>query len=122
MSDQAGELVSDAVRQTGQWGRADVGTEQLLWAATRQSGTRALLARAGADPDELAGRIGRQSTAGEPRQGPVRLTPAAKRALLDAHQVSRGLGSSCTSARSTCCRRWRPTRSPAPAASRARRG
>ncbi|KOX23941.1 ATPase AAA [Saccharothrix sp. NRRL B-16348] len=94
MSDQARDLVSDAVRQTGEWGRADVDTEQLLWAATRQTITRALLERAGADPDELAGRIERQSEVGEPRPGQVRLTPAAKRALLDAHQVSRGLGSS----------------------------
>ncbi|WP_447002517.1 ATP-dependent Clp protease ATP-binding subunit [Saccharothrix isguenensis] len=94
MSDQARELVSDAVRQTGQWGRTDVDTEQLLWAATRHAITRALLERAEADPDDLAGRIEQQSKVGEPRQGQVRLTPAAKRALLDAHQISRGLGSS----------------------------
>jgi ATP-dependent Clp protease ATP-binding subunit ClpC len=94
MSDQARDLVSDAVRQTGQWGRTDVDTEQLLWAATRQTITRALLERAGAHPDELAGRIEQQSKVGEPREGQVRLTPAAKRALLDSHQVSRGLGSS----------------------------
>jgi ATP-dependent Clp protease ATP-binding subunit ClpC len=94
MSDQARELVSDAARQTREWGRADVDTEQLLWAATRHAITRALLERAEADPDELAGRIERQSKVGGPRQGQVRLTPAVKRALLDAHQISRGLGSS----------------------------
>ncbi|UVS79829.1 ATP-dependent Clp protease ATP-binding subunit [Actinokineospora sp. UTMC 2448] len=94
MSDQARDLVSDAVNQTAGWGRTDLDTEQLLWAATRQQATRVLIERAGADPDELASRIEERSQVGEPRQGPVRLTPAAKRALLDAHQISRGLGSS----------------------------
>ncbi|RKT54645.1 ATP-dependent Clp protease ATP-binding subunit [Saccharothrix australiensis] len=94
MSDQARELVSEAVSQTAAWGRTDVDTEQLLWAATRQPATRALVERAGADPDALARRIEQRSNGGEPRQGPVRLTPAAKRTLLDAHQISRGLGAS----------------------------
>ncbi|MGW5053609.1 ATP-dependent Clp protease ATP-binding subunit [Actinokineospora sp. NPDC004072] len=94
MSEQARELVSEAAAQTAGWGRVDLDTEQLLWAATQQPTTRALLERAGADPDELAGRIEERSRVGEGRQGPVRLTPAAKRALLDAHQLSRGLGAS----------------------------
>ncbi|MEU6645603.1 ATP-dependent Clp protease ATP-binding subunit [Saccharomonospora sp. NPDC046836] len=94
MSDQARDLVSDAANQTAAWGRTDLDTEQLLWAATRQPATRALIGRAGADPDALAGQIEQQSKVAEPRPGPVRLTPAAKRTLLDAHQISRGLGSS----------------------------
>ncbi|MFD7660258.1 Clp protease N-terminal domain-containing protein, partial [Actinosynnema sp. NPDC059797] len=94
LSEQARDLLADAVNQTAEWGRTDLDTEQLLWAATRQPTSRALVERAGADPDALAGQVERQSATGGPRRGPVRLTPAAKRVILDAHQISRGLGSS----------------------------
>ncbi|NUT47822.1 MAG: ATP-dependent Clp protease ATP-binding subunit [Saccharothrix sp.] len=94
MSDQARDLVAEAVEQTARWGRVDLDTEQLLWSATRQPATRALIERAGADPEALARGIEERSKAGEPHPGQVRLTPAAKRVLLDAHRISRGLGSS----------------------------
>ncbi|SFQ48599.1 ATP-dependent Clp protease ATP-binding subunit ClpC [Amycolatopsis arida] len=94
MSDQARAVVAEAAAQTAQWGRTDLDTEQLLWAVLRLPATRALVEGTGADPDALARRIEEASRAGQPHPGPVRLTPAAKRSLLDAHRISRGLGSS----------------------------
>jgi ATP-dependent Clp protease ATP-binding subunit ClpC len=94
MSDQARELLETAVRQAMEWGGVDLDAEHLLWAAARTEPTRQLLSRAGADPDALAEEAARRVPRGEPRDRPPVLTPAAKRALLDAHQISRALGSS----------------------------
>ncbi|GAB3443789.1 ATP-dependent Clp protease ATP-binding subunit [Actinophytocola sediminis] len=94
LSEQARGVLAEAATQTARWGRSNLDTEQLLWAALRHPGIRELVAGTGADPDELTGRIDEQSRVGEPREGAVRLTPAAKRSLLDAHQISRGLGAS----------------------------
>ncbi|MCT2582901.1 ATP-dependent Clp protease ATP-binding subunit [Actinophytocola gossypii] len=94
LSEQARDAVAAAANETARWGRADLDTEQLLWGTLQFPGIRSLVAAAGGDPDELARRIEEQSRVGEPREGPVRLTPAVKRSLLDAHQISRGLGSS----------------------------
>ena len=43
LTDQARELVRDAAAQAAQWGDPDLGTEHLLWAATRQEPVRRLL-------------------------------------------------------------------------------
>ncbi|SHF10394.1 ATP-dependent Clp protease ATP-binding subunit [Streptoalloteichus hindustanus] len=94
MSDQARELVSAAVRQAVEWGGSDLDTEHLLWAATQLDPTRQMLARAGADPDVLARDIDKKVSRGERREEPPVLTPAAKRALLDSHQISLALGHS----------------------------
>ncbi|MFI7677538.1 ATP-dependent Clp protease ATP-binding subunit [Actinophytocola sp. NPDC049390] len=94
LSDQAREVLAMAAGQTARWGRTDLDTEQLLWAALQHPALRASVEGAGAHPDDLAARIERDSQAGEPRDGPVRLAPAAKRSLLDAHRISRGLGAS----------------------------
>ncbi len=94
MSEPARELVRDAAAQAAQWGSVDLDTDHLLWAATRQQGTRQWIARAGADPDKIKSEIETHGRRGEPRDVPPELTPSAKRALLDSHQVSRALGSS----------------------------
>ncbi|TDC70938.1 ATP-dependent Clp protease ATP-binding subunit [Actinomadura sp. GC306] len=94
MSEPARELVRDAATQAAQWGSVDLDTDHLLWAATRQQGTRHWLERAGADPDKIRREIEEHVRRGEPRDVPPELTPSAKRALLDSHQVSRALGSS----------------------------
>ncbi|ACU96188.1 ATP-dependent Clp protease ATP-binding subunit [Saccharomonospora viridis] len=95
MSEQALALVSAAVRQVAEWGNRELDSTHLLWAATRVPGSRELIQRAGADPDALAERMEREATERrqEVRGTPV-LTPGAKRTLLDAHQISRGLRSS----------------------------
>ncbi|MEW2357151.1 ATP-dependent Clp protease ATP-binding subunit [Spirillospora sp. NPDC029432] len=94
MSEPARDLVRDAAAQAAQWGSVDLDADHLLWAATRQQGTRQWLRRAGADPDAIQEEIEGEAQRGEPRDVPPELTPAAKRALLDSHQVSRALGSS----------------------------
>ncbi|MGH3240511.1 MAG: ATP-dependent Clp protease ATP-binding subunit [Spirillospora sp.] len=94
MSEPARELVRDAAAQAAQWGSVDLDTDHLLWAATRQQGTRQWMARAGADPDKIKDEIEDHARRGDPRDVPPELTPSAKRALLDSHQVSRALGSS----------------------------
>jgi ATP-dependent Clp protease ATP-binding subunit ClpC len=95
MSGPARELLVAAVRQAAQWGSPDVDTEHLLWAAADAEPARQLLARAGGDPAALRRTIEQQAPKGPPREGePPSLTPAAKRALLDAHQIARAFGSS----------------------------
>ena len=93
MSGPARELLAAAASQAAQWGDADLDTEHLLWAASTSEPTRTLLARAGADPDALARAIASQQEQRGSRTGPPQLTPGAKRALLDAHQISRAMGS-----------------------------
>jgi ATP-dependent Clp protease ATP-binding subunit ClpC len=94
LSDQSRELLQMAARQASEWGSSDLDVEHLLWALAGHEPTRALLERAGADPDRLRSQLEAQLAGhGEPTGRPVTLTPAAKRALLDAHQVSRATGS-----------------------------
>jgi ATP-dependent Clp protease ATP-binding subunit ClpC len=111
MSQPARELLGAAAAKATERGGTDLGTEHLLWAAAMLEPTRQLLARAGADPDAIAHAIEdhERQSGGEPggagpaaRPGgeggqaagePPQLTPGAKRALLDAHQISRSLGS-----------------------------
>jgi ATP-dependent Clp protease ATP-binding subunit ClpC len=94
MTEQARELVRDAATQAAQWGDPDLDTDHLLWAATRQESTRRLLAATGADPSAIASDIESRAQRGEPLEEPPSLTPSAKRALLDARQISRAMGSS----------------------------
>ncbi|MDQ7904958.1 ATP-dependent Clp protease ATP-binding subunit [Phytohabitans sp. ZYX-F-186] len=94
MSHDARELIQSAAQIANEWGSPDLDTEHLLWAICQREPLRQLLARAGADPGALATEIERRAQRGDPRQEPPALTPAAKRALLQAHQISRTLGAS----------------------------
>ncbi|SEQ09690.1 ATP-dependent Clp protease ATP-binding subunit ClpC [Streptomyces sp. yr375] len=98
LSAPARELVRGAAQYAAEHGSRDLDTEHLLRAALTAEPTRTLLSRAGADPDSLATQI-------DERSGPVQhppgevppptslsLTPAAKRALLDAHELARSRG------------------------------
>ncbi len=73
-------------------GSEQVDTRHLLAAAVEHDSTRRLLIEAGAEPDRIKARldVGAQ---GRPRTEPTTLTPAAKRALLDAYRISRAEGS-----------------------------
>jgi ATP-dependent Clp protease ATP-binding subunit ClpC len=94
MTEQARELVRGAAAKAAQWGEEDLDTDHLLWAATQQEGTRRLISATGADPDRIARDIEAHAQHREPRQELPSLTPSAKRALLDARQIARALGSS----------------------------
>ncbi|MFI9770564.1 ATP-dependent Clp protease ATP-binding subunit [Streptomyces sp. NPDC052415] len=98
LSQPARELVRGAAQYAAEHGSRDLDTQHLLRAALSAEPTRTLLSRAGADPDSLATEI-------DERSGPVQhppgevppptslsLTPAAKRALLDAHDLARARG------------------------------
>lgn len=93
LSERARELVAEARDIAAVEGSEELDARHLLAAATEQESTRRLLAEAGADPDRIRERL----TAGEgsgPKTEPTTLTPAAKRALLDAYQISRAEDSS----------------------------
>src|SRR6201987_2823654 len=94
MTEQARELVREAAAQAAQWGAADLGPDPRLWAPTRREPLRRLLVAAGADPDAIAHDIESRAQRGQPTEGTPSLTPSAKRALLDARQISRAFGSS----------------------------
>ncbi|MFI0816666.1 ATP-dependent Clp protease ATP-binding subunit [Streptomyces sp. NPDC021098] len=93
MSETARHLVSSAASYAAEHGSTDLDTEHLLRAALTAEPTRTMVSRAGADPDRLAADIDRQAGDGPPR-GSVAVTPAVKRALLDAHEIARARGSS----------------------------
>ncbi len=93
MSQPARDLLTMAAAQAAERGGVDLDTNHLLWSAAKLEPTRQLLGRAGADPDDIVRAIEEQWP-GEPRaERPPQLTPGAKRTLLDAHQISRALGS-----------------------------
>ncbi|WP_250549307.1 ATP-dependent Clp protease ATP-binding subunit [Pseudonocardia sp. H11422] len=95
MSPGARELMATAAQQAMERGDNDLDAQHLLLATTRLEPTRQWLARAGADPDAIARVLDERLPREDAPSGraPV-LTPAAKRALLDGHQISRSLGSS----------------------------
>jgi len=97
MSGPARELIGAAAAHAAENSIVDLDTEQLLWAAATLEPTRHFLQRAGASPDALTQAVQederQQMTAAGATGRPPQLTPGAKRALLDAHQISRSLGS-----------------------------
>ncbi len=92
LTEQSRVLVAGAAQRAVEGGSRDLDAVHLLWATTHDDTTRQLLARAGTDPDILARELESQLGDGPAHQEPPTLTPAAKRALLDAHQISRALG------------------------------
>ncbi|MFF3328229.1 ATP-dependent Clp protease ATP-binding subunit [Streptomyces sp. NPDC002888] len=98
LSQPARELVRGAAQYAAEHGSRDLDTEHLLRAALAAEPTRSLLSRAGADPDSLATEIDERSGPAQHPPGEVppptslSLTPAAKRALLDAHDLARSRG------------------------------
>jgi ATP-dependent Clp protease ATP-binding subunit ClpC len=93
MSGPARELIGASAAKAAERG-GELDTEDLLWAAATVQPTRELLARSGADPGAIARAAEEPHGAADAgRGGAPPLTPGAKRALLDAHQISRSLGS-----------------------------
>ncbi|WP_017604370.1 ATP-dependent Clp protease ATP-binding subunit [Nocardiopsis alkaliphila] len=94
MSPEARQVADAAVQRALEGGGADVDSIHLLWALLRYSPTRALLERTGAEAKPVEEVID-QAVAQAPRsvRGSVRLTPSAKRALLDALHIARATSS-----------------------------
>jgi ATP-dependent Clp protease ATP-binding subunit ClpC len=93
LSEHARELVNTAARRAAEAGSADLDTDHLLWAMTEDGATQSLLSRTGADPAHVRQQLDGVPHRGQPGGQQPSLTPAAKKALLDAHQISRALGS-----------------------------
>ncbi|MFG3104446.1 ATP-dependent Clp protease ATP-binding subunit [Streptomyces sp. NPDC048182] len=98
LSQPARELVRGAAQYAAEHGSRDLDTEHLLRAALGTEPTRGLLSRAGADPDAIASQIDERTGPAQhaPGDAPpptsLSLTPAVKRALLDAHELARTTG------------------------------
>ncbi|POX42309.1 Clp protease [Streptomyces sp. Ru73] len=92
LSDSANELLAAAGGRAAEDG-SDLDTVHLLWAATQVPSARHVLEQAGADPDRMGQDLEESLPSGTTTGDPA-LTPAAKRALLDAHTRSRAAGSS----------------------------
>ncbi|MFJ8793471.1 AAA family ATPase [Streptomyces sp. NPDC102462] len=98
LSQPARELVKGAAQYAAEHGSRDLDTQHLLRAALATEPTRSLLSRAGTDPDSLATEIDQRSgpvqhpPGGAPPPTSLSLTPAVKRALLDAHDMARSSG------------------------------
>ncbi|MEV7289217.1 ATP-dependent Clp protease ATP-binding subunit [Streptomyces sp. NPDC093252] len=98
LSPPARDLVRGAAQYAAEHGSRDLDTEHLLRAALAAEPTRGLLTRAGADPDAMASQIDERTgpaqhpEAAAPPLTSLSLTPAVKRALLDAHDLARAGG------------------------------
>ncbi|MEU6023703.1 ATP-dependent Clp protease ATP-binding subunit [Micromonospora sp. NPDC047134] len=94
MTADAREMLADAARRAAQRKSNDLDTDHLLWAALQREPLQDLVRRAGADPDTLINALGGRGDGAPRGEVPhnLSLTPAAKRALLDAHQLSRAMG------------------------------
>ncbi|MFI7612329.1 ATP-dependent Clp protease ATP-binding subunit [Nonomuraea terrae] len=94
LSASAREVLTRALEGAARRGAADLDVLDLLGALIEDDATQAILRTAGADAARLRDRV--DATAG-PRvaaEPPSTLSPAAKRALLDAQRLSRALQSS----------------------------
>ncbi|GAA4896383.1 ATP-dependent Clp protease ATP-binding subunit ClpC [Stackebrandtia albiflava] len=91
LSDQSRSLLAAAVRHAREQG-VDVDVNQILWAAARQDPARRMLSESGADPDALAEEMDALAERGQATDRVPPLTPAAKRALRDAHTQAREAG------------------------------
>ncbi|GAA0951372.1 ATP-dependent Clp protease ATP-binding subunit [Nonomuraea longicatena] len=95
LSQSSRELLSAALAGAAERGAADLDVLDLLDAATRIDPGRTLLRTSGVDTDRLHTRISDLTSGGAPsEEPPSTLSPATKRAVLDAQRIARALGSS----------------------------
>ncbi|MGP3919588.1 ATP-dependent Clp protease ATP-binding subunit [Nonomuraea sp. 10N515B] len=94
LSASAREVLRRALEAAGQRGAPDLDVLDLLDALIDDDATQAMLRTAGVDLGRLRDRIDEMSGPGLPAEPPTTLSPAAKRAILDAQRISRALQSS----------------------------
>ncbi|SDM03658.1 ATP-dependent Clp protease ATP-binding subunit ClpC [Nonomuraea maritima] len=94
LSASAREVLHRALEAAGRRGAADLDVLDLLGALLDEDSTQAILRAAGVDLGRLRDRVNDLSGAGPAAEPPTTLTPAAKRAILDAQRLSRLLQSS----------------------------
>ncbi|MDQ0994597.1 ATP-dependent Clp protease ATP-binding subunit [Streptomyces sp. V3I7] len=94
LTDAAQELINLAAQRAAEDGTSELDTEHLLWASTKVDPARALIARAGIDPDSLADKVA-DALPQEPGEAFAEpgLTPAAKRTLGEAYAHAQDMGS-----------------------------
>ncbi|MGW1564637.1 Clp protease N-terminal domain-containing protein [Streptomyces sp. NPDC002144] len=97
LSERARELVLRARGVAAADKSEELNAKHLLAAALQVDATRRMLDEAGVDVERLSQRLGVGATLSvdAAQAGPAELSPSAKRALLDAYQLSRQLGTSC---------------------------
>ncbi|NBE99929.1 ATP-dependent Clp protease ATP-binding subunit [Nonomuraea sp. KC401] len=94
LSASAREVLRSALEKAGQRGAADLDVLDLLGALLDDDATGSMLRSAGVDVGRLRDRIDALAGVGRPAEPPTTLSPAAKRAILDAQRISRALQSS----------------------------
>ncbi|MBW0104493.1 ATP-dependent Clp protease ATP-binding subunit [Pseudonocardia sp. KRD291] len=95
MSAGAREIMSGAAQEAMGRGDTDLDAAHILLVCARAETTRQWITRAGSDPDVIVRTLEERLPRQEAEEGRhPSLTPSAKRALLDAHQISRSMGSS----------------------------
>ncbi|TDB98695.1 ATP-dependent Clp protease ATP-binding subunit [Nonomuraea longispora] len=94
LSASAREALRSALEKAGQRGAADLDVLDLLGALLDDDATGSMLRSAGVDVGRLRDRIDALAGVGRPAEPPTTLSPAAKRAILDAQRISRALQSS----------------------------
>ncbi|NUR87398.1 MAG: ATP-dependent Clp protease ATP-binding subunit, partial [Nonomuraea sp.] len=94
LSADARQVLTKALETAGQRGAADLDVLDLLDALSDGDPGRGLLQASGVDVAKLRDRIEAVAPTGDATELPTTLSPAAKRAILDAQRVSRALGAS----------------------------
>ncbi|MGH3628619.1 MAG: ATP-dependent Clp protease ATP-binding subunit, partial [Sciscionella sp.] len=97
LSQQSQQVLADAARYASEQGHDDLDALHLLHALSAHAAVGDLLRSRGANPEAIAGGAAEQLPAARDagaRATPPALTTAAKRALVDAHQVARAFGAS----------------------------
>ncbi|MEW1843439.1 ATP-dependent Clp protease ATP-binding subunit [Nonomuraea angiospora] len=94
LSASAREVLGRAMDAAGQRGASDLDVLDILDALTEDDAIRNTLRTAGVDVGRVRDRIDEVAGPGEAGEPPTTLSPAAKRAILDAQRISRALGAS----------------------------
>ncbi|MFI6737485.1 ATP-dependent Clp protease ATP-binding subunit [Nonomuraea sp. NPDC050451] len=94
LSAPAREVLARAMDAAGQRGAPDLDVLDILDALTEDDAVRNTLRTAGVDVGRVRDRIDEVAGPGEAGEPPATLSPAAKRAILDAQRISRALRSS----------------------------